>query len=50
MMDEEDDLGDSRSSPRGRKVLVWLVVIALGLPILFWLFEYVVPTFLPANF
>ena len=50
MTDKEDDLGDSRPGPRGRKALAWIVVIALGLPILFWLFEYVVPQLLPANF
>jgi hypothetical protein len=43
-------LAGSRSTPKGRKTLVWIVVIALALPILFYLFEYVVPNLLPANF
>lgn len=33
-----------------KKALVWIVVIVVGLPVLFYLFEYVVPRFLPANF
>ena len=33
-----------------KKVLMWVLVIIVGLPILFYLFEYVVPRLLPANF
>lgn len=40
---------DTRPSPR-KKLLVWIVVIALALPALFYLFEYVVPRLLPVNF
>jgi hypothetical protein len=48
---EEDDLGDgSGPSTKARKAMVWIVVILLSLPILFYLFEYVVPRLLPANF
>jgi hypothetical protein len=48
---EEDDLQDgSGPSPKARKALVWILVILIGLPILFYLFEYVVPRLLPANF
>lgn len=54
MNDDEDpiyeDYDDEPASGRGRKVLVWIVLIAVGLPVLFYLFEYVVPRFLPANF
>lgn len=47
----EDDLEDgSGPSPKARKALIWIVLILLGLPILFYLFEYVVPRLLPANF
>jgi hypothetical protein len=35
---------------RGRKVLMWAIIILIGLPVLFYLFEYVVPRLLPANF
>jgi uncharacterized Rmd1/YagE family protein len=34
----------------GKKAITWVLVIIIGLPILFYLFEYVVPRFLPANF
>ncbi len=34
----------------GKKVLMWVLIVVLGLPLLFYLFEYVVPRFLPANF
>lgn len=37
-------------SPRGKKVVVWMLLIFLGLPFLFYIFEFVVPRFLPANF
>jgi hypothetical protein len=43
-------LAASGPSPKARKILIWVVVIVLALPVLFWLFEYVVPTLLPANF
>ncbi|HEX2052147.1 MAG TPA: hypothetical protein VHJ78_00290 [Actinomycetota bacterium] len=33
-----------------KKALMWVVVILVGLPVLFYLFEFVVPRFLPANF
>lgn len=33
-----------------KKAITWVLVIIIGLPILFYLFEYVVPRFLPANF
>lgn len=33
-----------------KKVVAWLLIILLGLPALFVLFEFVVPRFLPANF
>jgi hypothetical protein len=32
------------------KWLVWLLVVLIGLPVLFYLFEYVVPHLLPTNF
>lgn len=51
--DRQDRLDDEFYEPapnRGRKILVWLILIALGLPLLFYVFEYVVPRFLPANF
>lgn len=34
----------------GKKAVVWILIIVLGLPFLFYLFEYVVPRLLPANF
>lgn len=34
----------------GKKVLTWVLIIVIGLPILFYLFEIVVPRLLPANF
>ena len=42
--------GGSRPNPKSRKALIWIVVILIGLPILLYLFENVVPNFLPANF
>ncbi len=33
-----------------KKVLMWAIIIVIGLPVLFYLFEYVVPRLLPANF
>lgn len=33
-----------------KKVLMWVIIIVIGLPVLFYLFEYVVPRLLPANF
>jgi hypothetical protein len=35
---------------RGKRFLVWVVVVVLSLPILFYVFEYVVPKYLPSNF
>jgi hypothetical protein len=35
---------------RGKRFVVWVVVVLLALPLLFYLFEYVVPQLLPANF
>lgn len=41
----------SDSKPRNsRKILKWAVVLIVGLPLLFLLFEFVVPRLLPANF
>ena len=40
----------SGPSPKARKALIWIVLILVGIPILFYLFEYVVPRLLPANF
>jgi uncharacterized Rmd1/YagE family protein len=34
----------------GKKALTWAIIIVIGLPILFYLFEFVVPRLLPANF
>jgi uncharacterized Rmd1/YagE family protein len=34
----------------GKKALTWVIVIVVGLPVLFYLFEVVVPKLLPANF
>jgi uncharacterized Rmd1/YagE family protein len=34
----------------GKKALTWVIIIVIGLPILFYLFEIVVPKLLPANF
>jgi hypothetical protein len=34
----------------GKKVLMWAIIILIGLPVLFYLFEYVVPRLLPPNF
>ncbi|MGQ0679241.1 MAG: hypothetical protein ACT4OM_06240 [Actinomycetota bacterium] len=48
-MSDNGDYEPARTS-RGRKVLVWAILIFMGLPILFYIFEYVVPRFLPANF
>jgi len=39
-----------QTSPKRRKWLIWLAVIVVGLPILFYLFEFVVPKLLPPNF
>lgn len=33
-----------------KKLIAWAIVIGLGLPFLFWLFEFVVPNLLPENF
>jgi uncharacterized Rmd1/YagE family protein len=38
------------ATERGRKVLMWVIIVLIGLPVLFYVFEYVVPRFLPANF
>ena len=38
------------ATERGRKVLMWVIIVLIGLPVLFYLFEYVVPRLLPANF
>jgi uncharacterized Rmd1/YagE family protein len=38
------------ATERGRKVLMWAIIVLIGLPVLFYVFEYVVPRFLPANF
>jgi hypothetical protein len=35
---------------RGKRFLVWVVVVVLSLPVLFYVFEYVVPKYLPSNF
>lgn len=37
-------------APKRRKWLIWLAVIVVGLPVFFYLFEVVVPQFLPSNF
>lgn len=34
----------------GKKALMWIAIILVGLPVLLYLFEYVVPRLLPANF
>lgn len=47
MSDDDDFHGPAG---RGKKIVVWVILAALALPILFYLFEYVVPRFLPANF
>lgn len=46
---EEFDWNERRPSRR-KRILVWAIVVILTLPVLFWLFEFVVPTFLPENF
>ncbi len=41
------------SRPAGKKPrskLFWVVVVLVGIPILFYLFEVVVPRLLPPNF
>ncbi len=35
---------------RGRKIVLWVVGGAIALVLLFYLFEFVVPRLLPANF
>lgn len=35
---------------RRKRFLVWVVVVILSLPVLFFVFEYVVPKYLPSNF
>lgn len=52
-MSDQNDYGDEDfrgHEGRGKKIVVWVILAALALPILFYLFEYVVPRFLPANF
>lgn len=36
--------------PKRRKWLIWLAVFVVTLPVLFYLFEFVVPKLLPSNF
>ncbi len=41
---------DIKKPNRARKIVIWTVIVLLTLPVLFYLFEYVVPSLLPANF
>jgi hypothetical protein len=34
----------------GRKILLWVIGIVLGLVVLFLVFEYLIPAVLPSNF
>jgi hypothetical protein len=40
----------STSGRPKRSKLFWIVLVVVGLPVLFYLFEYVVPRLLPENF
>jgi hypothetical protein len=33
-----------------QRILIWVLMVLVALPILFYLFEYVVPRLMPANF
>ena len=35
---------------RRKRLVIWVVVVVVSLPILFYLFEVVVPNYLPSNF
>ena len=35
---------------RGKKLMIWVIAVIVALPVLFYLFEFVVPKYLPANF
>lgn len=39
----------SRERPK-RSKLFWIIVVLIALPVLFYLFEYVVPRLLPPNY
>lgn len=40
----------SENKSRRRRIIIWITVVILGAPLLFVLFEFVVPKLLPANF
>jgi hypothetical protein len=35
---------------RGKKLMIWVIAVIVALPVLFYLFELVVPKYLPSNF
>lgn len=39
-----------KTTPRGKKLFMWVTIVIVALPVLFVLFEYVVPRLLPSNF
>lgn len=40
----------SEHKGRGRRILIWTIVIVVALPLLFLLFEYVNTNVFPSNF
>ncbi|MCA1840421.1 MAG: hypothetical protein ABR507_04090 [Actinomycetota bacterium] len=47
-MKEQPDVSPQRR--KRNRILLIAVLVVIGLPILFYLFEYVVPSLLPSNF
>jgi hypothetical protein len=37
-------------SPKKRSALFWIIVVIVALPVLFYIFEFVVPRLLPPNY
>lgn len=47
----KDSRWENADKPRkGRRLLIWLAVFLLAIPVLLYLFEFVVPRYLPSNF
>lgn len=45
-----EETPETSGKRRGRKLMIWVIAVIVALPLLFYLFEFVVPKYLPANF